>query len=82
MATSKAYDVTNERMNPDGGGNVAGRFAASRTRLLKSPVDLDVGIEVVETGAHGSNLNGRMLGNSKGFSNSPVKGKYKNHRND
>lgn len=64
MATSRAYDVENERMNPDGGGGVAGRDIKRRTPLIMTPVNLDTEIPVARSGAHGSNQNSSQIGAS------------------
>lgn len=81
MATSKAYDVENERMNPDGGSGVAGRDIKRRTPLVVSPIDLDVEIPVARSGSHGSNQNGELLTGVKGrySRNSEVAGGYDSH---
>lgn len=55
MATSKAYDVENERMNPSNGGGVAGKNQRRRTPLMVSPTDLDTDVTLRRSGAAGSN---------------------------
>ena len=79
MATSRAYDVENERMNPDTGGGVAGKDIRRRTPLIISPLDMDLEIPVARSGSHGSNQNGKMLRGNTYQRGSDAEGGYNSH---